>query len=609
MSVTQSPLVGTELGEPHHDGSELYLLERPLKPGDEAVVRLRVPRSAEPETVLVRYLHDGEPRAVRAEPDEENERETWWRAAFPTWNPSTRYRWLLDGGDAGWTWVSGAGAAAGDVTDADDFVVSHDPGGPAWHLDGVVYEIFPDRFASSGLDVAAPEWAERRPWDASPATRGVQSARELYGGDLRGIEQRLDHVESLGASVLYLTPFFPARSIHRYDATTFDRVDPLLGGDEALDSLLRAAHGRGLHVLGDLTVNHTGVGHEWFLAAQADPGATERSFYLWDEAEDAGYHSWLGHASLPKLDWRSPELRERFAAIVRAWLERGLDGWRIDVANMTGRHNESDLHLDVARFLRAAAGDAPLIAEHAHDYRADVPGGGWHAVMNYAGFTRPTWTWLRREELSAELQREFWGLPVGMPRFGGAATAAAMTAFRTGVPWSVVAHSWSLLDSHDTPRFRTIAGRAHQLVGIGLQMTMPGVPMVFAGDELGLEGEWGEDSRRPMPWGRPDAWDAGLLEEYRRLIALRRSSHALRHGGCRWAHVDADCLAYLRESASERLLCVASRDVHAPLRLPLALLGARGLDTLYGSDAMLEGGDALLPADGPSFHVWRLTDG
>jgi alpha-glucosidase len=176
-------------------------------------------------------------------------------------------------------------------------------------------------------------------------------------------------------------------------------------------------------------------------------------------------------------------------------------------------------------------------------------------------------------------------------------------------------HSWPLLDSHDTPRFRTIAGsRERQLVGIGMQMTTPGVPMVFAGDELGLEGEWGEDARRTMPWSRPETWDTKLLEEYRRLIALRRSSDALARGGIRYVHVSEDAIAYLRETDSERILCLASRDgtghaANAAVRLPLAALACRELETLYGTDAAVEGGDVLLPADGPSFNAWRLIDG
>jgi alpha-glucosidase len=204
----------------------------------------------------------------------------------------------------------------------------------------------------------------------------------------------------------------------------------------------------------------------------------------------------------------------------------------------------------------------------------------------------------------------YFGLPVSMPRLGGEAAVATMQAFRAGVPWQFVLHSWSILDSHDSPRFRTIAGsRDRQLVGIGLQMTMPGVPMIFAGDELGLEGEWGEDARRTMPWDRQDAWDTGLLGEYRSLIALRRSSPALTRGGIRFAFVDGDVIAYIRETNSERLLCLASRDEHAPVRLPLSGLEARELECLYGADAERDGDDAVLTATGPSFHVWRLING
>src|SRR5581483_2312602 len=114
------------------------------------------------------------------------------------------------------------------------------------------------RFARGGAAREAPAWAVPRPWDALPEGRGPTTSREWFGGDLPGIEARLDHVEALGANVLYLTPFFPAGSTHRYDASSFERVDPLLGGDEALRSLLRAAHDRGLRVVGDLTLNHCG---------------------------------------------------------------------------------------------------------------------------------------------------------------------------------------------------------------------------------------------------------------------------------------------------------------------------------------------------------------
>jgi alpha-glucosidase len=595
----------TLLAEPHHDGSELYVLERPEELGGEATVRLRLPHGVGADEVLLRYVRDGEPRGVRAVVDEEGEHESWWRATFPVHNPATRYRWLLAGGDS-WTWVNGLGALPHDVADADDFVLAPGPGGPDWHLGSVAYQIFPDRFARSGRAVEPPAWAVPREWDALPTGRGPHTPVEWFGGDLPGIEAHLDHVEGLGANLIYLTPIFPAGSTHRYDSTTFDRIDPLLGGDEALASLTAAAHARGLRVVGDLTTNHVGKTHEWFGAALADPEAPEREFFFFDESLPAGYESWLGISDLPKLDWRSAELRRRVTAVLRRYLDQPyrLDGWRVDVANMTGRYRELDLHLEVARELRDAVGEGLFVAEHGHDFRADLRGDGWQGAMNYSGFLRPVWTWLRAEEPAPELQQRFWGFPVGVPRTGGEAAAAAMRIFRAGVPWQAVLNSWTLLDSHDTARFRTVAGsREGHSVGIGLQMTSPGVPMVFAGDELGLEGEWGEDARRTMPWDRPEAWDRETLETYRRLIALRRSSEALARGGIRYAHVDRDVIAYLRETSSERLLCVASRAPHAPLRLPL---GCRELEPLSGPEAVVADGSALVPAEGPAFHVWRI---
>jgi alpha-glucosidase len=590
MSTTVD-VAGSLLDEPHHDGSDVYVLKRPTELGGEAVIRIHVPGDV--ETVALRWVEDGEGRGVAAKRDGEGS----WTARFPVRNPHVRYRWLLSGGEVGYAWLNGLGLVPHDVPDADDFMISLDPGGPAWHLGSVVYEIFPDRFATTGAGGDPPAWAIRRGWNELPTGRGPETPYEWFGGDLGGVEAHLDHIEALGANVIYLTPIFPAGSTHRYDSTTFDRVDPLLGGDAALESLSRAAHARGMRVISDLTTNHTGDKHEWFVGG-------ERELYLFDES--GGYESWWGIKSLPKLNWLSPELRKRMQATTRQWLQppHSLDGWRVDVANMSGRTGATDVNVEVAPTLREVLNeDSLLVAENFHDFRPDFR--GWHGVMNYAGFSRPVWTWLR-----GNLEIPYFEMPVAMPRLGGGASVAAMRAFRAGVPWQFVLHSWSILDSHDSPRFRTIAGsRERQLVGIGLQMTMPGVPMVFAGDELGLEGKWGEDARRTMPWDRQDAWDTALFGEYRRLIALRRSSPALARGGIRFAFVDDDVMVYLRETGRERLLCLASRDEHAPVRLPLSTLGARELECFYGADAELKSDEAVLPAAGPSFHVWRLTNG
>jgi alpha-glucosidase len=596
MSVREA--VHTMLDQPHHDGSDLHVLERPDELGGDAVVRLRLPRATSADRVLLRYERDGEPRGVEATIDEETDTDVWWRAEFPLANPVTRYRWLLSGGSAGYAWVNALGTCGHEVADSDDFVITAGTWGPGWHLDSVAYQIFPDRFAATGLATDVPGWAVSRGWDELPTGRGRPTPFELYGGDLRGVEQHLDHIESLGANLIYLTPFFPASSTHRYDATSFQHVDPLLGGDPALESLAQAAHARGIKLLGDITLNHTGHEHEWFLAARADSSAPERAFYYFDDAISGGYESWLGHRTLPKLNWQSSELHERFSEVLRRYLELGLDGWRIDVANMVGRYRELDLNRDVSKWTREQVGDALLIAEHGHDFRPDLAVRGWHGVMNYSGFLRPLWTWLLRDDPEPEQQRQFWGIGVGVPQLDGAASVAALQRFRAGVPWESVLHSWNLLDSHDTARFRTITGASDRhLVGVGLQMTVPGVPMLFAGDELGLEGAWGEDARRTMPWDRPESWDGAFLDQTRTLTHLRRSLPALARGGMRFVHVGSDAIAFLRETRDERLLVLAARAPHAPIVTPFT-----HLETLFGSDAP----DGVLPSHGPAFHIWRI---
>jgi alpha-glucosidase len=589
MSITELPQE-TLLAAPHHDGSELYVVDAPDELGGEATVRLRT-RSGTADHVILRYMRDGEPRTSLAHVDEERDGETWWRATFPVCNPATRYRWLLAGGDTGYASVSGVGVTPHEVASADDFVLTPGSGGPAWHLESVVYEVFPDRFASSGAAYDPPSWAVRRTWDDLPVGKGKDNSREWFGGDLHGIEQHLDHIERVGANAIYLTPIFPAGSTHRYDASTFDTIDPLLGGEQAFRSLTQECDRRGIRLIGDITSNHVGWQHDWFRAAQADVDSPEHGFFYFDESLPNGYEAWLGVPSLPKLDWRDDELRARMAHVLRRYLDEGLSGWRVDVANMTGRFRAIDVNAEAARFMRSTAGDALLVAEHGHDFRSDLDGTGWHGAMNYAGFLRPTWWWLRGDEYDRDV---FSQAPA--PKYGGAQMVEVMRRFRAGIPWDCVLHSWPLLDSHDTPRFRTVVGsRERQLVGAGMQMTSPGVPMLFMGDELGMEGHWGEDARRPLQWGA--RWDGELLDAYARLTRLRRSTEALTRGGIRYVHASADAVAYLRETNNETLLCLAARATHPPIRTAFT-----SLETLYGDDAA----NGELPPYGPAFHIWRI---
>ena len=604
------------LGQPHHDGSALYVSNPYPALGESVTVRVRVPSDADVTAVHVRTTPDAEPVFTDAAVERTTGTETWWAAQVVCHNPVTNYRFILEGGPTAYQWLNGTGVHQRDVPDAADFRLTAFGAPPAWAGEAVVYQVFPDRFArSAGQDSRdVPEWAVPAGWDQTPRLEPGVISRQLFGGDLDGITERLDHIAELGANVVYLTPFFPARSNHRYDASSFDQVDPVLGGDEALGRLVDAAHERGMRVLGDFTTNHTGDAHEWFVTAQQDPDAEERGYYFWEGEE---YVAWLGVPSLPKLNYDSAPLRHRVfedkEGVVRRWItgDSPLDGWRVDVANMTGRYRGQDLNHDIARQMRLAmdeaAPDALLVGEHCHDYTQDAQGDGWHGVMNYAGFTRPVWTWLRDRGHAPK----FLGSPLMVPRLGGASVMETMREFAAGVPWATVRHSFNLVGSHDTTRIRTLVGEdARQVdVAAGLLFTVPGIPMLTYGDEIGMEGEFGEDGRRPMPWGS-DGWDSRLLETYRGLIAARMSSPALRDGVMRWVYADDESLVFLWETPSAGAVDPWARPAHDPVVLSTRHLpGIAGARAAYGHGLALGEGTMTLTATGPQVSIWTWTVG
>ncbi len=646
---------------PHHDGSSLYVSDRSPAPGSTVTLRVRVPHAHRVSQVVVRTVRDGEPTLVPAALQSQDEHGAWWAVDVALHNPVTSYRFFLEGAPGSpvpYGWLNAIGLHDRDVPDAGDFVLASHASAPEWVEDAVVYQVFLDRFARSSTappvdaDGMAPSWADPARWDDPVLPRdqdGAGVAAQWFGGDLDGVVEHLDHLVDLGVTCLYLTPVFEGRSNHRYDASSFDHVDPVLGGTEALVRLTAAAHERGLRVIGDLTTNHTGAGHEWFTAAQADPGAPSASYYRFRE-HPHDYVSWLDVPSLPKLDHSCDALRDALYrgrdSVLGRWLHPpvALDGWRIDVANMTGRYADADDAHSVARDLRATMREAEretgretwLLAEHGHDAGADLVGDGWHGTMNYTGFTRPVWTWLRPDPAptsTTETDRiTFLGLPIEVPRLSGRSTARTMDDFRSGMPWRAWQASSTQLGSHDTARVRTVLGggegypadggpcgaahagtpaaeqaRALHHVGLALLMTLPGVPTVFAGDEIGLTGVNGEHARTPFPWDRPEVWDAETLGAYRTWIGLRREHVALRRGGFRWVAVQDDALTFLREHEEGTVLVHVARATHPPVEIDVSVLGTRTVRPLVGERPVGQSEQSLtLSCAGPAACVYLL---
>ena len=194
---------------------------------------------------------------------------------------------------------------------------------------------------------------------------------------------------------------------------------------------------------------------------------------------------------------------------------------------------------------------------------------------------RPLWGWIRHRDYIPNAGN--FGLAIPMANFTGKEFVASLADFSAGVPWRNFVSSMLLLNSHDTARFRNVVGKelSRHTAGLTLLLTYPGVPSIFAGDEVGLEGEWGEDARRTINWDDKSVWDSALLKNTKELVKIRRTSHALSDGGLRWLQVEDDYVVFLRESKSQALLIAVSRN-GADISVNLSILGYKVSKTLFG---------------------------
>lgn len=599
----------------HHDGSPLYV-QGDYKMGSSQKIWLRVGADAPVERVFLRSYPNGEQAVTPMEAVPvgagADGKVRWWEGTLPLTMPQNPYRFMLLTDEGGW-WYSAAGATRHSPTDATDFKLLAGYNGPEWVRSTVFYQIFPDRFADGdssnnvkngeysvyGQPVIARKWGER------PNTARGYGGREFFGGDLQGITQNLDYLQDLGVTAVYLTPIFTAPTNHKYDVADYREVDPHFGGNAALADLRSALDGRGMRLMLDIVPNHSGKSHGWFTAALADPQSpTAEYFFFYNHPGE--YESWFGTGTLPKLNYQSLALRDEMYAgensIMRSWMRPPyrIDGWRVDVANMLGRQGESQLGHKVGRGMRKAVkAEDPqtyLLGEHFHDGTSHLQGDELDASMNYRGFSLPLLRWL------SGFDTAFPARPYANPHpLPSAALADQWQVFLAAIPWQIALQQFNLLGSHDTPRVLTAVKNDVGLakVAAAVLMTFPGVPCVYYGDEIGMEGGSDPDNRRPMVW-EADQWNGELREFYQKLIRWRKELEVLQQGGFQMLYAEDNTIAYQRERPGERLIVVARRGADGLAALPLTGAGlgpeARFRELLSGKEATLS--DERLSLDG-----------
>jgi alpha-glucosidase len=555
----------------YHDGSAVYVSNPTPRLGESVTMTVRVPKDAPVHRMFLRTVPDGEGHHAAMERVGEDEISAYWQGQMAAHQPRNNYRFkLLTPQGAYYLYQDGLHRYDG--PDWGDFILLADFEAPSWVNDTVFYQIFPDRFNNGDPSLTPPDDAwdadgakvRQRGWDELPKPWRESGAVDFFGGDLIGIRAKLDYLQDLGVNGVYLTPIFPSYSNHRYNIHDFYNVDPYLGGNDALIALREELDKRGMYLMLDVTHNHTGNKHPWFLEAQNNPDAPTADYYTFRQRPD-DYEAWLGVKTLPKLNYRSHKLREQMYAgengVMRHWLRPPyrIDGWRLDVANMAGRQGAVQLGHKIGRGIRKAVKaenpNAYLIGEHFFDSTPHLQGGEFDAVMDYQGLNVPIWRWVAGYDGGSWADGSKDNVQMATEAF-----AEQLTRFRAAVPWVIANMQFHQLDSHDTMRFLNICNGDTDLVkvGVGLIMTYTGVPCVYYGDEIGLPGGTDPDNRRPMLWDVTQ-WNRDLQAYYKTFIALRRDNPALKTGGLQTLHAEGNTYAFSRQSPDQQVIVIAHR--------------------------------------------------
>lgn len=418
---------------------------------------------------------------------------------------------------------------------------------PDWVCDAVFYQIFPDRFFRSGRVYGG---MPLEPWDAPPTYTGFK------GGDFDGITRKLDHLQRLGINAIYLNPIFQSAANHRYHTHDYFQVDPILGGNQAFQRFLAAAHDRHMRVILDGVFNHASRGFFQFnhILENGPASPYENWFHIhgyplnaYSRKKKAGYEAWFGLPALPKFNTNNPAVREFLMTAGEHWIRAGIDGWRLDVP----------LEIKTPGFweafrqrCRAINPDAYLVAEIWDDATPWLQGAHFDAAMNYR-LHRACLGFFGGPKLKTRIRLG----PFTLSRLTGTAFEKAINELVTGLPWPVTLSQFNLLGSHDTHRFINMV--SHDTVRFKMAalflMAFPGAPCLYYGDEIGMQGGRDPDCRRGMIWDR-ERWDMDLFNWIRQCIQLRHEHACLRRGAFQAIHADETTYAFLRHHKGKALL-------------------------------------------------------
>ncbi len=459
---------------------------------------------------------------------------------------------------------------------------------PDWIKGGLFYQIFVDRF-NKGSEHKKKEtarihenWDEMPDW--KPNEEGLILNNDFFGGDLKGVEQKLDYLRSLGVTCIYLNPIFDAYSNHKYDTGDYSKIDSMFGDEKDFKSLCRSAKRRGISVICDGVFNHVGADSLYFNKYHRYDGvgayeSTDSPYFNWFrfyEYPDK-YECWWNFDTLPDINEDNPEFSEFINGkngIVKKWIKNGARGWRLDVAD--------ELPDSFLEALRKAAKSA--------DKDALIIGEVWEDASNKISYDKRR-RYFQGRQLDAVMNYPLKNAIIDYIRNGNSyGLAVTMRELCDNYPKDTLNCLMNMLGTHDTPRILTaLIGKIieendrelkantslsdtqwrlgiHRLkIASLLQYTLPGVPCIYYGDEAGMEGYNDPFNRKTYPWGKENA---DIVSWYTFLGSIRKASPIFKDGNYKNICYENGVFAFSRENDNEKLIvCVNLSDRNYNLHL------------------------------------------
>ena len=452
---------------------------------------------------------------------------------------------------------------------------------PDWVYGSVMYQVFPERFANGRSEINPENTVE---WGSVPTRLDFQ------GGDLYGVIDKLDHIESLGVNILYLNPIFLSGSTHKYDSWDHFKVDPTLGGDDGLRDLISNCHDRNIKVILDCSLNHVHPRHfafqdivkngenseykNWFtifdypvrlihrphLYANTykvgwDGNEEEYKRYLektFDETKvpvevrdddgpivEPSYKAWWGVPDMPKVNFESKEARQWALDVTKHWIENfDIDGWRMDVA----KELDFSFWKEFRDIAHKANKDTLLISEIFGDTSQWLQGDRFDGTMNYS-FREAMTDYFATKRIN---NKEF---------------ADSLANLYSMYSFEALSSCQNLLSSHDVKRFLNRCGNEEDgiLGAIFLQATFPGIAGIYYGDEIGLGGADDPFNREPFPWHSEESWNSTILDYTKKLMNIKKSSSIFKYGRFELLDDNEQFVAFRRILKDESMLCIINR--------------------------------------------------